>query len=127
MEPIESCAICGRAMADLHHLTGRGPDAGQLDPDLVVPLCHDDHELLHEDLRTEGLDRPCHAVTAVERVAHRLQRAGIFLARVAENVPPLCWLAGLAQGMRRWASELLDHVRTLDDWDSGWRLAPGVD
>jgi hypothetical protein len=62
----------------------------------------------------------------VERVAHRLQRVGIFLARVAENVPGFCWLANLAHGVRRWATDLLDHVRALDDWNPGWRFAPGV-
>ena len=51
---LENCAICGGRAVDPHHLTGRGSDRLQLDPDLTAPLCHDDHELIHEDLRTEG-------------------------------------------------------------------------
>lgn len=125
MEP-ENCAICGQPGDDWHHLTGRGADDLQLDPEVTAPLCHDDHELIHGDLRAEHVDKPLAAITIVERVAHRLRRVGVFLVRVAEAVPPLRWLARLAAGMRQWADELTGHVRALDAWNPSWRLAQGT-
>lgn len=104
----EPCAMCGDPADDSHHLTGRGLGHAHLDPDLVAPLCHDDHELVHEDLRQEGLDKPTAETAPARRVAFRLRRAAIFLARVADANPALGWLAPLAAALRRWADELLE-------------------
>ena len=124
------CCPCGQPAEDRHHLTGRGPDGDYLDPDLAVPVCHDDHELAGEDLRAEGLERPLRApsgpVTAVEQVAYRLDRVGVFLGRVAEVVPALVWVTVLAGHLRRWAEQLWGTARRLDAWDPGWRLAGGA-
>jgi hypothetical protein len=126
MEEAIRCAICGGDPEDDHHLTGRGSDGEQLDDELVAGLCHDDHELLHEDLRQDGLDKPLRASTIFERVARRLQRVGVFLARVAEGVLPFRWIAGIAAALGRWADELNSSVCALDAWNPGWRLAEGV-
>jgi hypothetical protein len=124
----EPCAICGRPAAgdhDPHHLTGRETPKKQLDDDVTAHLCHDDHELVHEDLRTEGLDRPLGPATPLGRVARRLERVAVFLARVAESVPLMGWMAALAGGVRRWADELHRCEAQLDAWNPGWRLALG--
>jgi hypothetical protein len=106
--PPDTCSICGGPADDAHHLTGRGPGHVHLDPDLVAPLCHDDHELVHEDLRQEALDNPTVATSPTRQVAFRLRRAAIFLARVADANPALGWLVHLASALRRWADELLE-------------------
>jgi len=87
-------------------VTGRGRDHAYLDPDLYLSLCHDDHELVHEDLRAEQVDRPTEEASAGRRVAYRLRRTALLLVRVAESVSSLQWLARLAEALRRWASEL---------------------
>lgn len=120
------CAICGDDGEDGHHLTGRGPDGEYLDPELVTDLCHDDHELAGEDLRQEGLERPLTGTTAVERIAYRLHRVGVFLARVAEEVPPFRWIVRLAVALRNWADELNRFTSALDAWNPAWRMAGGA-
>ncbi len=122
MENDERCAITGGPAERGHHLTGRGPDGEQLDEELTAPVGHDGHELVHEDLRREGLDKPLEADTVPERMERRLRRVGLFMGRVAEAVPPLAWLMALARSCARWADELAGFVRALDSWNPGWRL-----
>jgi hypothetical protein len=117
----DECAICGGAACDSHHLTGRGPDGGYLDPELTVDECHDDHELLHEDLRQEGIDKPLRDANVFERVAYRLERAAVFFTRLAEQAP-FAWLVKLAGSMRQWAGELRSGVAALDARIPAWRL-----
>jgi hypothetical protein len=126
MEHEPRCAICGGDPEDGHHLTGRGPDGEYLDPNLIADLCHDDHELAGEDLRQDGLEKPLAGTTIVERVSYQLHRVGVFLARVAEEVPPFRWVASLAVAVRNWADELNRFTSALDDWDAGWRTAGGA-
>jgi hypothetical protein len=119
------CAICGQPADDPHHLTGRGCDGAYLDPDLTASTCHDDHELLHEDLRNEGVDKPLAQATIVEKIVYRLTRTAVFVGRMAEAIPGMAWLANLARGLRRWAEDLRGFVAVLDAWNSGWRILPG--
>lgn len=125
MSAAAACAICGKPAVDDHHVTGRGPDGAYLDPDLKTPLCHDDHELAGDDLRDEGLEKPLCAApgptVSVVKVAYRLERAAVFLVRVAEAVPLFRWLAVLAQSMRAWACELYEAAA-----NSGWQPAGGA-
>ncbi len=116
----EPCAICGRPAEDPHHLTGRGPDSEYLDDDLAAPLCHDDHELLHEDLRHDRIDKPFGDLSVFERVAYRLERVAVFFSRLAEQAP-LQWIVTLAEAMRRWAGELRRGVDDLDSKHPRWR------
>jgi hypothetical protein len=123
----EQCRICGAAdPVDAHHLTGKAEGVGYLDPGLVARLCHDDHELCHDDLRIAGVDQPLpeERGSVVERVAYRLRRVGLFLARVVE-VAALGWLAGLASGVVAWAEDLESHVRYLDGVLPAWRTLGG--
>lgn len=122
MDPVEPCAICGQPAVDPHHLTGKGPDGGYLDGELTAPTCHDDHELLHEDLRHDRIDKPLGDVSVFERVAYRLERVAVFFSRLAERTP-FSWVIRLAASMRRWAGELRSGVNALDAWNPAWRLA----
>lgn len=93
------CLICGReGRWQLHHPTGRGADGEYLDPGFTVPLCHDHHTLVHDNLKTLGLegDRPI----ALGRVALRLTRSAV-LAALAESI------AMSAELFDRWASDLI--------------------
>lgn len=119
------CAICGGAHERGHHLTGRGADGDYLDPDLVAPLCHSDHELVHEDLRQAGVDKPVGAVSIFEQVAYRLERVGVFVGRVAE-VAPFAWLTSLAAAVHTWSAQLYSAAAALDAWNPAWRLLGGL-
>jgi hypothetical protein len=85
------CAHCGIEGAVGHHLTGRDAQLRYLDPRLTIPLCHDLHVLVHDDLRAVGVDDPPHRVTAqqplVELVAIRLRRLATGLGRIAGMYP----------------------------------------
>ena len=102
---------------DLHHLTGRGSDKNYLDPELVVVLCHDHHELIHDDLRQEQVDKPLDSVSAASRVARRLIRVALIFDRVAEVTPTLGCLIGVAAAMRRWAEELVAEEQIEEERD----------
>jgi hypothetical protein len=117
----ERCVICGEPACDLHHLTGRGPDGRQLDEELTAPTCHDDHELVHDDLRHQGVHKPLKETSVFERVAYRLERVAVFFARLAEQLP-FAWLQRLAGSMCQWAGELRTGVAALDAWNPNWRL-----
>lgn len=126
MDPGTLCAICGRLANHEHHESGRGPDGSQLDPHLTAPVCHEDHDLLHDDLRTAGIDRPLQATSVPERIERRLERVGLFLGRVAEAFPPFRWIGAIASACSRWAAELGSFVASLDRCCPGWRQAPGT-
>ena len=121
-EDPEPCVITGKPAERDHHISGRGADEEQLDDDLTVPVSHDGHELVHEDLRNQGIDKPLQADSVPERIERRLRRTGVFLGRMAESVPPLEWMLALARALTRWADELKGWVYRLDTKCPGWRL-----
>ena len=117
------CDICGKQVRrDAHHLTGRGDDGAQLDDELTADLCHDDHELNHDDLRRLNIDQPLRSSNVLERIERRLARVGIFLARVGEATG-FTWCLLLAAACSKWAVELHGAIGALDQWDRGWRHA----
>ena len=118
----EPCLLCGEPSDHQHHLTGRGVDHAQLDQTLTVPLCHDHHELVHQDLRSGGIDKPLQSTTPPERIARRLERVSTFLGRVYDFFP-FSWLAVAATAVRGWATELAQFITALDQWDIRWRGA----
>jgi hypothetical protein len=120
------CQVCRRAPGQRdHHVTGRGQDGEYLDSELKPPLCHDDHELCHEDLRRAGLDRPCQARTFVERVEYRLRRVALFFGRLAEADRNQLFYAWLAQRLEVWANDLARHIASLDRYLPAWRTLGG--
>ncbi len=118
----EHCLLCGEPCEHQHHLTGRGADHEHLDPALTVPLCHNDHELVHQDLRTDEIDRPLTSATVPERIERRLERVATFLGRAYEFFP-FMWLGCAAAAVRSWATELGQFIAALDQWNTGWRGA----
>ncbi len=102
-----SCAMCGQPAREMHHVTGRGPGRGRLDAGLVVGLCRRHHNLVHQDLRGEGLDRPSSgsAWGAVASVRFRLERCGLFLGRYSDFQDEPFWPL-LATAIREWSYAL---------------------
>jgi len=49
---VSACVFCGGPSEYRHHPTGRDRSGGYLDPDYTVPVCHDDHCLVHDDFQT---------------------------------------------------------------------------
>jgi hypothetical protein len=122
MDDEKRCAICGKPAEDEHHLIGRGHAFVQLDPTLTADVCHDDHELLHDDCRRQGIDKPLQSTNIFERIERFLQRVGVFLGRVGEATG-IAWCIGLAGSCARFAGELHTAIMALDGWDLGWRGA----
>jgi hypothetical protein len=123
------CAYCGVEGAMGHHVTGRDPQLQYLDPRLTIQLCHDHHQLVHDDLRAVGADDPVakapRQLPFVERVEWRLRRLAVVLGRLATAVPDWGWLGSLAASAKRWADELASDIRVRDARDPGWRSDPG--
>jgi hypothetical protein len=121
----DRCVFCGRTAQRGHHVTGRDGDGAYFDPELVASSCHDDHELVHDDLKTLGLNDAAHELSLFERVLLRLQRLSVNAARFAEAHPDWPWAARIAEALARWAAELERAIRHLDARDPGWRTDPG--
>ena len=124
------CVICGQPAVDDHHLTG-----SRLDPPLMLPHCHDDHELAHDDWNTAGVpaknrrlndsddDQP---PTVLHALYLRLRRLALWLGRLAEHGvwQPVSGL--LAAALARWAGGLERCINGLDETAPSWRHARGV-
>ena len=124
------CVVCGQPAVDQHHLTG-----WRLDPALVLPHCHDHHELAHDDWNTAGVpaknrgwddadqDEP---PTMLHTLHLRLQRLSMWLGRLAERGlwQPVSGL--LADALARWAAVLQRCINGLDSSVPSWRRASGV-
>jgi len=122
-----ACVLCGHPSEDPHHVTGWGWKGTQLDDDYRLPLCHDDHELVHDDLRQAGIDKPLQGKTVIEEVARRLERSAALLGRLGEAVPAVSSVLYLARAMRFWAEQLHKVVQLLDNWNPSWRTVVGRD
>src|SRR5829696_6353771 len=124
------CVICGQPAVVDHHLTG-----WRLDPALMLPHCHDHHELVHDDWNTAGVpaknrrfndsddDQP---PTVLHGLYLRLRRLGLWLGRLAEDGvwQPVTGL--LAAAVSRWATSLERCIGGLDASVPSWRHADGV-
>lgn len=119
------CVYCGAEGALRHHLTGRDAQLRYLDPRLTLPLCHDCHQLVHDDLRTLDVDDPqdraIEEQPLVELVELRLRRLAVALGRIADALPDFTWLARLAETAKWWADHLRRDVTARDARDPGWR------
>jgi hypothetical protein len=55
MKP-DRCLVCGGPVNRRHHPTGRNLVNGHyMDPRFTFGVCHDHHELFHDDWRTLGI------------------------------------------------------------------------
>ena len=121
MTDVTPCTTCSATARHEHHLTGRGSDGAQLDPEMTVPLCNDCHDLIHDHLRLEKIDRPLQATTIPERVERSLRRVAIFLSEFAQGNPAFVWAILLACKFDQWANLLRQHVEFLDAHHRDWR------
>jgi hypothetical protein len=124
----ERCAYCGGEDPLAHHATGRDPQLRYLDPNLTIPLCHDHHQLVHDDLRAAGVDDPqtraAVRLSFIECVEVRLRRLAVAIGRLAGKLPGATFLAQLAERFKGWADELSWDLAARDSRDPGWRTDP---
>jgi hypothetical protein len=120
------CVDCGAPAEDGHHPTGRGADLSYLDPWFKVGHCHDDHELVHDDLRSAGLEVAPAGNSFLAELELGLRRVGLFLGRL----PGVAVLGDLLVMLARWCASKADGLRlvitALDAGAPGWRLLPGM-
>jgi hypothetical protein len=121
-----NCFRCGSTRAELHHVTLRDGAGVRLDPDLVVPLCHDCHWQDHDFLRALGLQYAEGGLAIVERVELRLRRVAVFGYRMSKGDPASFWYR-LANAAAQWADELRAHTSRLDQTTPEWREVDGGD
>lgn len=90
--PQGSCSFCGQRAVNHHHLTGRHPDGSYLHPELTAELCHRHHVLVHNDLRTFGIDVPDCADSGPALLAvFALRRVAVFIGRLADCLDNPLW------------------------------------
>jgi hypothetical protein len=107
MNALDDCVFCGQPAAHAHHITGKDPWKRHLDPNLVAPLCHQHHTLVHEDLRSQDLDRPRVRDGWNYQVAlgFRLARLAVFFGRLDTYQDPPFY-APLAVALRWWSEPI---------------------
>jgi hypothetical protein len=121
------CLLCPEDAAERHHLSGKPPASlggskrKHLDPSLVVAVCDDCHDLLHEDLRSQDLDTPLgHTTwTVLDRIEFGLARVGCFFGRLAET-QQWGWCNNLADTLCAWADQLGGLRHALDEHYPDW-------
>ena len=117
-----ACTVCGRVGAwEQHHPTGRDQRDRYLDPTLTMPLCHDHHTLVHDDLHTLGLSHADERPTLIESIVVCLRRLAAVLARVDATRPVVTFWGLLADAMTGWADALTSTVECWDARDPRWR------
>ncbi len=79
---MSACWACGRPADRRHHATGKDHQDGYLDRRFISPLCHDDHELVHDGWRAQGIERVTEPLTSFDSVTIRLQRTAASYARM---------------------------------------------
>ncbi|MGA2165215.1 MAG: hypothetical protein ABSH36_12195 [Solirubrobacteraceae bacterium] len=121
------CLYCAGDNALRHHPTGRDNQGSYLDSGLMLPFCHDHHELIHDDWRTLDIqdsdsgERSAPRLSLVERVELRLRRLAATAGRIAAAFPRCAWIGELARSFKRWADELACFIAALDRRDTEWR------
>ena len=118
---IGQCEFCGGPADHLHHPTGRDHLGRYLDIMLVLRADYDCHAFVHDDWRHERLDKLQRPRTIVEYLAIRLRRLAMNLGRLDRAQGGGTFWGLLATAMQRWADELDDHVRRLDERYPDWR------
>src|SRR5438093_7108165 len=126
-----ACVLCGRPAICRHHPTEKTapteekPKGQYLDPGFRFPHCHDHHTLVHDDLRTLGLEGTDRAQTVFERNEIRNRTTAAWLVRVVEvrGDDPIIPL--ILEYMVRWADEQAGGIRHLDKRYPEWRQDPG--
>jgi hypothetical protein len=122
-----TCIVCGRSADDDHHLTG-----SVLDPMLLLPHCHDHHELMHDDWwtagvgakRRRGVEMEPAPATFLDGLYLRLRRLALWLGRLAEASRPIS--GPLAAAVAGWSTDLLRCLNALDAGWASWRDLPGM-
>ena len=114
------CAFCGAPADDDHHLDGCDVAGRHLDDLLRGPKCHDDHELLHEDLRRQQIDKPLQSTNILDQLERFLRRVAVYVGRAAEATG-FQWCLALAGSCARWAERLHAAIVALDARDPAWR------
>ncbi|MEX0983924.1 MAG: hypothetical protein WD096_02620 [Actinomycetota bacterium] len=111
-----------------HHPTGRDAYGDYLDPDLIAPCTHSEHETVHDDWKTLGLENPIPTPSFLERLELGLRRLGAFLGRLATSCQGswAIFIGGLAAASLRWANGLQACRVALDAGAPGWRDLPGM-
>ena len=112
---------CGRPATQWHHVTGRGANREQLDNDCVLQVCDECHDLIHEELRFEGVHYPLLSTSALDRVERRLRRLAINVARIADNPWVMVLALLVAPNLIKCADELATLAKRLDRWNPAWR------
>lgn len=125
----ERCTFGDEPGEDRHHPTGRDDEGRYLDPSFMASLCHDDHELCHDDLKTGAIENTRPIPTFLERLQLGLERLSRFLGRLADtrSEDPLGgFLAALAAATSSWAAKLAATIVALDQGTPRWRTLPGI-
>ncbi len=119
------CAVCGRkGRWRGHHPIGKDNEDRYLDPDLIMELCHDHHQLCHDDWHTFDLEKVKGRLTLIERVELALRRLAPALARVDAGGGGDTFWGRLAATCVMLAVALRRVVDALDELFPEWRSHP---
>ena len=124
----DACLLCPRCGRSWHHGTGRDAEGAYLDPDLKARLCASCHPLVHEDWNTASVRDRITPTTFLDSLQLRLRRTALLLGRLAPTIPEPYRqpVAGLAEAMASWATQLALALAAFDATFPTWRKTPGV-
>ena len=121
---MSGCWGCGGPVERRHHPTGRGHDGRYLDRRFRAPLCHDDHEFIHDGWRAQGIEYVPTRLTVFDSVEVRLRRTAATFARADRahfDVDP----TEIAETFLTWAEQLQSGIRHQEGALPSWRQDPG--
>jgi hypothetical protein len=92
------CTFCGeRGSLDAHHVTGRAaPERPYADSALTIAVCRPCHAHLHAAVTAAGLGWPPDGESLI---THRLERAALHCALVADTGRPLLLTPSSCRGL----------------------------
>ena len=121
---MSGCDACEGPVERFHHPTGRDEGGVYLDSGFTRPLCHDHHELTHDQWKTLELEVVRDRLPFFERVEIRLRRWAATLM-VIDGGTGVSAFGLLATFLVAWAEELAMGTKRLDERDPTWREDDG--
>ena len=117
--------FCGQPATQWHHVTTTFPGRVFLDPEFVIPVCDECHDLIHEDYRFGGVVLPLRDTSAVAVREHRHRTMGLTALRIGDAHAREHWILPFATQLLTMAKDDLDELSRPNGYHPGWTDVTG--